>query len=57
MRCAKKPRRDVHGYKRCPPGTVKGRRNTKAERRMKLCTKGVRKDSVKRHKRKVCINP
>jgi hypothetical protein len=57
MRCAKKPRRKVHGYSRCPPGKVKGRRNTKAERRAKLCVKGVKKDRVTGHKRKVCVNP
>lgn len=55
MRCAKKPKRKITGYSRCPAGKVKGKRNTKAERRMKLCVKGATKDRISGHKRRVCV--
>jgi hypothetical protein len=53
MRCRKKPRVGVTGYSRCEPGTA-GRRNTKAERRAKVCKRRGKKLRVHGHKRKVC---
>lgn len=53
LHCRRKPKQKIHGYSRCPAG-AKTRRNTVAERRVKKCVRGARKDHVSAHRRKVC---
>jgi len=54
LACRRKPRRSVHAYSRCAPGTAGPRKHWR-QRRAKVCLRGAGKVRVSGHQRRVCV--